>query len=243
MVCLSLDTTTRDGSVALVRDDRVVDERRGDAARSHAERLPAALVDLLQAHDLAIGDVDVFAVAAGPGSFTGLRIGVATVQGLAFVERRPAIAVSTLDALAHLAAADMAPGGLAAAWIDAQRDDVYAARYRVGDAEPFAPERLTAIGIAMVGSPAEVLDTWMQAGEMPHVFVGDGARRYAGTIAERGPRARVAGAPLLAGAIGRLAVVRVRRGEEGHPAAIQPVYVRRPDAEVERERRATALDG
>ncbi len=242
MICLSLDTTTRDGGVALLRDDRVLEERRGDPTRSQAERLPTALVDLLRAHDLAIRDVDVFAVAAGPGSFTGLRIGIATVQGLAFVARRPAIAVSALDALAHIAALDVVPGTVVAAWIDAQRKDVYAARYRVHDAAPFTPERLTSIADPMVGAPAEVLDAWAGDNAVPLVVVGDGAVRYADEIAERVPRARVAGAPPLAGAIGRLAIVRVQRGEVGHPAAIQPLYVRRPDAEVERERRTATLD-
>src|SRR5262245_23454403 len=78
---LSLDTTTRDGSAALVDDDRVVEVRRGDASRSHAERLPGDLLSLVGAHGLTLGDIDVFAIAAGPGSFTGLRIGIATIQG------------------------------------------------------------------------------------------------------------------------------------------------------------------
>src|SRR2546425_11536063 len=85
MRLLALDTTTRAGSAAMVEDDRVVDERGGDAARTHAERLPAEILALLDAHDRTLADVDLFAVASGPGSFTGLRIGIATIQGLAFV--------------------------------------------------------------------------------------------------------------------------------------------------------------
>jgi len=239
MLCLSLDTTTRDGSIALVADDRLVDERRGDAARSPAERLPGVLVDMLREHDLAIGDVDVFGVAAGPGSFTGLRIGIATVQGLAIVERRPAIAVSALEALAQLAAQDAGAGDVVGAWIDAQRKAVYASRYRVVEAAPFTPERLAPIADPIVGDPLEVLDGWTGvAADLPRVFVGDGAVRYADAIVDRAAGARVAGAPLLAGAVGRLAIVRAQRGDTGHPAAIQPLYVRRPDAELDREKRA-----
>src|SRR5438046_705271 len=85
---LALDTTTRAGSVALVEDGRVLDERAGDATRTHAERLPAELLARLDAGDLTLADVDLFAVASGPGSFTGLRIGIATMQGLAFVGGR-----------------------------------------------------------------------------------------------------------------------------------------------------------
>jgi tRNA threonylcarbamoyladenosine biosynthesis protein TsaB len=241
MICLALDTTTRDGSVALIVDDRVVEERRGDAARSHAERLPAALIDVATAHGVTVHDVDLFAVAAGPGSFTGLRIGIATVQGLAFVNERRVVAVSALEALAAIAAADVEPGGLVASWIDAQRHDVYAALYRVDAAPPFAPERLTALGSPIVDGPADVLERWTQARTVPQVASGDGAVRYAAEIAARTPSVRVGGAPLLAGAIGRIAVARSQRGEAVHPAAIQPLYVRRPDAEVDRERRASMV--
>ena len=237
MVCLSLDTTTRDGSVALVVGDRVADERRGDVSRSHAERLPAELTDVADAHGIAIADVDLFAVAAGPGSFTGLRIGIATVQGLAFVEQRSVVAVSALDALAHMAATDLGPDALVSAWIDAQRGDVYAALYRVADASPFAPERLTAIAEPVVGDPAGIAAAWVQRGTIPAVCVGDGAVRYASVVGEHLKTTRVGGAPLLAGAIGRLAIVRAERGDAVHPAAIQPLYIRRPDAEVDRERR------
>src|SRR4030088_1607246 len=112
MRVLSLDTTTRGGSVALVDDSGVVDERSGDPSRTHAERLPDEILTLLEANAVPMSAIDVFAVASGPGSFTGLRIGIATIQGLAFVHRRPGAAVSALDALAHAAAVDLAPGAL-----------------------------------------------------------------------------------------------------------------------------------
>jgi len=243
MNVLALDTTTRAGSVALIVDDRVVDERRGDATRSHAERLPNELLDVGSAHGVAVGDVDLFAVAAGPGSFTGLRIGIATVQGLAFVGRRRVVAVSALDALAHVAASTVEPGAIVAAWVDAQRHDVYAALYRVGAAPAFSPERLTMIGVPIVGEPATLIEAWPADGRpLPAVCIGDGAVRYADAIAARASAVRVGGAPLLAAAIGRLAVVRAQRGESVDPAAIQPLYVRRPDAEVDRERRAAQAE-
>ena len=116
MRVLALDTTTRAGSVALVEDGRVVAEEAGDARRSHAERLPADLIKLLGARGLTASDVDLFAVAGGPGSFTGLRIGIATVQGLAFVTRRQVVAVSILEALAQTAGRDAQAGTVVAAW-------------------------------------------------------------------------------------------------------------------------------
>src|SRR6185503_2808150 len=99
MRVLALDTTTRAGSVALLDGERVVDERAGDGTRTHAERLPAEITSLVAAHGLTLPDIDLYAVASGPGSFTGLRIGIATIQGLALVHARRIVAISALDAL------------------------------------------------------------------------------------------------------------------------------------------------
>src|SRR5947208_11628900 len=150
-VVLALDTTTPAGSVAFVEDDRVEDERRGDASRTHAERLPGEVVNVLDARGLSAADVDLFAVAAGPGSFTGLRIGIATIQGLALTTGKRIVAVSALEALAQ--SAGSAPGTFIAAWMDACRHDVFAALYRVVDAPAFSPERLVEIEGAIVGDP------------------------------------------------------------------------------------------
>src|SRR5262245_59581439 len=103
MRVLALDTTTRAGSIAIVDGECIVDVRSGDASRTHAERLPAEIIAILAAHARTLADVDLFAVASGPGSFTGLRIGIATIQGLALVGGHAIVAVPALDALGHLA--------------------------------------------------------------------------------------------------------------------------------------------
>src|SRR5438105_4109093 len=117
MRVLALDTTTQPGSVALVDDDRTIAERRGDPSRSHAERLPADLVALLDACSLSMSGVELFAVATGPGSFTGLRIGIATIQGLAFITGRRIAAVSELEALGHIAAETGETGMTVGVWM------------------------------------------------------------------------------------------------------------------------------
>lgn len=237
MRVLALDTTTRAGSVALVEDDRIVDERGGDATRTHAERLPGEIVALVAAHGLGLADVDLFAVASGPGSFTGLRIGIATMQGLAFVCRRPVVGVPSLEALGHLASRDAPAGASVAAWMDAHRRDVFAALYRVTEAPLFDGDRLVELEGPTVGEPAETLGRWSrQRSDAPATFIGDGAILFAGAIAHGASSARVVPPPLLAGAIGRLAVGRVRRGATTDPAGLHPLYVRRPDAEVAREK-------
>lgn len=245
MHVLALDTTTRDGSVALVDQHHIVEERRGDAARSHAERLPGDLVALAGAHGLSISEIDLFAVAAGPGSFTGLRIGIATIQGLALTTGRRIVAVSALEALAQSGGG--APETLVAAWMDARRRDVFTALYRITDAAVFSPERLVEVEGPSVGNPAATLTRWgSQLRDANVLFVGDGAALYADTIytISRGASAGwklLPQTPLLAGAIGRMALARAERGDAIDPAAVRPLYVRRPDAEVEREKRPSPL--
>src|SRR4051794_9583886 len=98
MLVLALDTTTRIGSCALCRDRLVLIDRPSDPEQSHAEHLPGDLLALLEAADLDLGAVDAFAVVTGPGSFTGLRVGIATMQGLAFATHKPLVGISGLDA-------------------------------------------------------------------------------------------------------------------------------------------------
>src|SRR5678816_3075473 len=103
MLVLALDTTTPTGSCALARDGRVVCEQVNDAPNAHAEHLPGDLMSLLDRAHTRLADIDVFAVATGPGSFTGLRIGIATMQGLSFAEGKPLIGVSGFDVLVRVA--------------------------------------------------------------------------------------------------------------------------------------------
>src|SRR5262249_21341584 len=233
MRVIALDSTTRTGSVALLEGDRIVEERRGDGSRSHAERLPMELVALADTHHVALRDIDVYAVASGPGSFTGLRIGIATVQGLAFVHGRSVFSVSALEALAHAASAALAPGTVMAAGMAAHRRDVFAAAYRVAAAPLFSPGRLEELDPPGVDAPASILERWTaQLPALPAVFVGDGAELYRHEVASAVARADVIAAPLLAGTIGRLAAARTAQAVD--PAAIRPLYVLRPHAATTR---------
>jgi tRNA threonylcarbamoyladenosine biosynthesis protein TsaB len=240
MRVLALDTTTRAGSVALVEDDRVIEERAGDPAPTHAERLPREIHELLDDRGLRSADVDLFAVASGPGSFTGLRIGIATMQGLAFVHRRRIVPISALEILAWIASGSAAgKGSLVAAWMDAQRRDVFSALYRVVSVLPFDSRHVIEVEEPQVGDPAATLERWdpLVRGHSL-TFIGDGATGWADLIRGRYPDAQVSGHPLLAGAIGRLAAARAAEGAAIDPAGVRPLYVRRPDAEIERDRKA-----
>src|SRR5436190_16171447 len=157
MRVLALDTTTRAGSVALVDERTIQIEREGDPSRPHAERLPREILDLLRDADMTPADVDVFAIASGPGSFTGLRIGIATIQGLAFVNKRRVVAVSALEALAHVGGAALAEGAIVAAWMDAYRHDVYSALYRVDSGSPLSMQRPTELDPPAAHDPVTTL--------------------------------------------------------------------------------------
>lgn len=233
MLVLSLDTTTRAGSVALVDDDRVLVERAGDATRSHAERLPAELLKVLADVGVSIGEVDALAVASGPGSFTGLRVGIATIQGLAVAMSRQVVTVSALEALAHLAGVDRPVGDVIAVWMDAYRREVFSGLYRVARPMTYSEERLDEIEGPLVSAPDAALARWLGLGYRPDVWIGDGTAVYSMVIEGVG---EVRKTEPIAATIGRLAIARSRAHGSIDPAAIQPLYVRRPDAEVARDR-------
>ena len=233
MTVLALDTGTRAGSAALVRDGEVLAAVEGDPARTHGERLPADLLRLLASAGTDLADVDLLAVSSGPGSFTSVRVGVATVQALALVHRCPVVPVSTLDAVARELSAATAGTDLLASWMDGQRGEVFAALYT----RETQAERILVPPAA--GRPDDVLDGW--AGHMEGrtvAFGGDAVTATRDRLDARfGARAILADRlPPLAPTLARLAAERAGRGETVAPHAIQPVYVRRPDAEIARDR-------
>jgi tRNA threonylcarbamoyladenosine biosynthesis protein TsaB len=233
LLILALDTTTRGGSVAVTEDDRVLAAVAGDASRTHAERLPAEMARALELAKVARSQIDLLAVATGPGAFTGLRIGLAAMQGLAMTLQKPVAGISALDALAEQA---MVPGtppdrsdfDLVVPWMDAQRGDVFAT---IIDARTRA-----AIEAPTTASPASLVDAWRAHLEGRSVlFMGDAAQRDTTVISHDRWHARVP--DVLAPQIASLARRAAERGEAGPPHALSPIYVRKPDAEIERERR------
>ncbi|HUE90443.1 MAG TPA: tRNA (adenosine(37)-N6)-threonylcarbamoyltransferase complex dimerization subunit type 1 TsaB [Vicinamibacterales bacterium] len=239
MLTLALDTTTKAGSVAVMRGDRLLAVVHGDATRTHGERLPEELARAMAAAGIVPGELTLLAVATGPGAFTGLRIGLAAMQGLAMVIGCPVVGVSALDALAAAALGEADPDVLAVApWMDAQRGEVFAAFYARDGHQDEGPH---ANADPVVGAPGLVLKTVPAHLVGRTQFVGDGAERYRSEIRNFTAAARVRAAPsALAPFIARLGQQLAARGKAGPPHALQPLYVRRPDAELERQRQASA---
>lgn len=235
MLVLALETVTRAGSVALMDGD-MCEATTGDPARTHGERLPHDVTDWLARHGKSIADVDLFAVIAGPGSFTGLRVGMAAIQGFALSRRRAVVPVPTLDALAHgwLGHQALAQRRLLVACLDGQRGEVFSAGWEVAPGQSLADARV--VFDPRVTPPETLLaDLRACAGRAPITIVGDGARRYASVLGVPDLPLEIADTPVpLAGVAARLAAAHPERGVRPH--ALRPIYIRRPDAVLARDR-------
>jgi tRNA threonylcarbamoyladenosine biosynthesis protein TsaB len=242
MLVAALDTATLALSCALVevgpgRAERIADRTERTAAkaaagpvRGHSARLPGALQDLLVATDRRLADVACFAIGLGPGSFTGLRIGLATWKGLAYASRRPIAGASSLAAMALAASADAAPGALLVPLLDAKKGEVYAGFYRAaGDGveavlpdAALPPGALAARLAAMPGSGANAAG--FGEGYAAHRATLEAALPPLATSIVTPPAfevARLAAAKLLGAAFDVQALF-----------ALEPHYVRASEAEV-----------
>jgi len=232
MVVLALETVTRAGSVA-VSIDGTCAGAPGDGGRTHAERLPGDLLAWLSRHSRSLKDVDTYAVITGPGSFTGLRIGIAAIQGLAIASRRSIVPLPTLDAmaLAWIERGEHSRGAIVAACLDGHRGEVFSAAWRIGGRATLADaEIVLAPKVSEAARVAEDLRSLSATG--PIVVIGDGGRRYAAAF---GRSVELADVPVpLAEVAARFAVA--HPGLAVVPHALRPIYIRRPDAVLARER-------
>jgi tRNA threonylcarbamoyladenosine biosynthesis protein TsaB len=193
-------------------------------SRSHTGSLPALVDRVLADGGRALDEVDAIAVSIGPGSFTGLRIGLALAKGIAFAGGIPLVAVPTLEALACVAEAR--PGEAVCAALDARKREVYAALFEAGDD---GPRRLTADLALRPEALAERLPR-------PCILVGDAGDVYGAILGARATLRPFATHHPRGGVIARRGAARLAAGEAANPGALEPVYVRLPDAELPRSR-------
>jgi tRNA threonylcarbamoyladenosine biosynthesis protein TsaB len=208
----------------VARDGRVLAEDVHRESRSHTASLPALVERVLDAASLAIDDVEAVAVSIGPGSFTGLRIGLALAKGIAYAGGLPLVGVPTLEALAEIA--DAPCGSTICAAIDARKQEVYAALF---EATGGAPRRLT----ADLALRPEALAARLTA---PCVVVGDAGDVYGDVLGARSTLRPFATHHPRGGVIARLGRERLAAGQAANAGTLEPVYVRAPDAELPRSR-------
>lgn len=204
MLTLALDTSSEIGSIALAHGDRLLEQARLEAPGGFGQTLFGELEALLTRQNVRLSDIDLYAAGKGPGSFTGVRIALAAVKGLAEVNGKPVIGVSNLAALAEFGSEE-----LRAPVFDARRGEVFAALYDRAGREVIAPSVLPLADFT--------------------ALVGDWQVEWITTGFDIG-RAATAAPPELAGMMARLAIRRLRAGESGDAALIEADYVRRPDA-------------
>jgi len=218
MRVLAVDTSSERGSVCVTDGEEVVGEVRLASSIQYSERLFRSIEFLFQHLDFQLADIDMFAAARGPGSFTGLRVGLAAMDAFGAAHRKQGVGVSTLEALAwKTGITDV----LMAPTIDARRGDVYGALYR-RVRENGSADRLVEERPPVVLKPAQWLASLPQ---VPIVFCGDGANGYHSLI-EGQSAWRIHFMDLyLASTIAELAL---RPGSE----PLSPLYVRKTDAEI-----------
>ncbi len=223
VLILAIDTTTPSGSVALLEDGTLLGEANVESTATHSARLFRSVDFLLAASGRDVRDLDGFAVAVGPGSFTGIRIGVGAAKALAFASGKPVAPVSTLLALAAKLAADGAR--LVCPLLDAKREEIYAGLFEARKG-----------GLVEI-IPQGAYDPDAFFGRLPArrviAFAGSGlAATRAKLLPGVGDRARFPErSPFIAAEVGRIGVGLIRAGKAVEAASLEPLYFRRSQAE------------
>jgi tRNA threonylcarbamoyladenosine biosynthesis protein TsaB len=226
MKLLILDTSTSVFTVAISQGEKLLGEATGESGHLTAARLVPAVQNLFADCGLAPAELDGLAVTVGPGAFTGLRVGLAFIKGLAYAVNKPVVGLSSLQLLAMNAAGSSIP---VCPLFDARRGEVYGGLYRFGSA--------TGTLIADTVSPPE---KFIEMIHEPAVFLGDGAVRYQELIVERlGSSAFFVAAehnnPAAAAAI-PLALQAIAAGKAVDAVALLPRYLRLSEAELNRNK-------
>ncbi|MEA4899771.1 MAG: tRNA (adenosine(37)-N6)-threonylcarbamoyltransferase complex dimerization subunit type 1 TsaB [Eubacteriales bacterium] len=226
MIVLAVDASGPVAGVGLMKDERVLYEAVADLGRTHSEALMPMVEAAMSAAGLEASEVDLFAAVAGPGSFTGVRIGVCAVQALSQATGKPCVRLNALEVLCE---GQFGFEGAVCPILDARRGQVYAAAFRRAGG---ASERLMEDAALALD---DFLDMLPESGRL--LFVGDGVQAHGARIAQRlGERALIAPpahARIMPSAACRLAQKQSDRATDA--AQLRPIYLRAPQAERERE--------
>jgi tRNA threonylcarbamoyladenosine biosynthesis protein TsaB len=224
MKVLGIDTSTSCGSVGLIDDETVISEYLLNLPITHSERLLGAIELISKETRIAIEDLDGWAISVGPGSFTGLRIGVSTVKGLAFATQKPVAGVSTLDALAYQISSTPY---LICPILDARKGEVYSAFYRFeGEGHLKRQSAYQAI------NPEDLVKKIKER----TIFLGDGLKTYGDYLRNSLPSLAIFPSISLnvirASGVAKLGLDLLRKGEHLDLANFTPLYIRPSEAEM-----------
>ena len=229
MLILAFESSAKSASVALVKDGALLSQYSQCSALTHSRTLLPMAEDMLKNAEVKLSEVDLIAVAHGPGSFTGIRIGVSTVKGLSWAADKPCVGVSTLEAMAWHG---LLSGGYVCPVMDARRQQVYNALFKIEDGKP---QRITddrPIALAQLADEVRSLNA-------PVLLVGDGAALTEKFFRENSVPCRIAPENLRWQSAWGVAMAASDK-QPGTSETLLPVYLRLSQAERERQERLSA---
>lgn len=223
MKLLAIETSTMLGGVAIMDEDTLIAESRINVRVTHSERIMSAIDHILQQSGMNIEDIDVFAIAIGPGSFTGLRVGLSTVKGLIYASGKKIVSVPTLEAFAWnipFSKYQVCP------LLDARKKEVYAGIFRWED-KGF---------VKIKNEQAVKIDKLLLDINEPTIFLGEGAIIYKNIIQKQLRELAVFGNPHdmvpCPANIAYLGMIKAKKGEFTDPVGLVPLYIRKSEAEL-----------
>lgn len=229
MIILSVDSATPVAAVAVCQDGVILAEEMLNVGNTHSVQLMPMIADVLAKSGIKIKEVDAVAVSQGPGSFTGLRIGMATAKGLAQGAGIKLITVPTLDSLAENL---WGLSGLVCPILNAKKNEVYSAVYR------FNGEKAERLSEYLAIAPADLIKELGKNSENIY-FLGDGVPVYREMLAEKlGERARFVKADKMLNSGSALAILGYEKALKGEFAELytaEPIYIRKCEAQIRRE--------
>lgn len=226
MLILAFESSAKAASVALCKDASLISQYTQCSGLTHSRTLLPMAEDLLKNAEMSLSDIDLFAVAHGPGSFTGIRIGVSTVKGLAWASGKPCIGVSTLEAMAWHG---VSAGGYICSVMDARRDQVYNALFEISNGRPVRLSEDRPIALSELACEIKCLNA-------PVFLVGDGASITEHYLNAEGISCRTAPDNLRWQSAWGVAMAALDK-QPGNADSLLPVYLRLSQAERERQER------
>jgi len=226
VLILAFESSAKAASAALVKDGRLLSQYSQCSGLTHSRTLLPMAEDMLKNAELKLSDVDLIAVAHGPGSFTGIRIGVSMVKGLAWAAEKACVGVSTLEALAWHG---VAVGGYVCPVMDARRNQVYNAIFKIVDGRPVRVTEDRPIALSELAEEIRALN-------VPMFLVGDGAELTEKFLKEQNLPCVVAPENLRWQSAWGVAMAAMDK-EPGNADSLLPVYMRLSQAERERNER------
>jgi tRNA threonylcarbamoyladenosine biosynthesis protein TsaB len=223
VIILAVSTAEQGASLAVMDTDRLICHTYWDTRQTHSKRLNVMVEHMIeQRSGLTLDQIDAFVAARGPGSFTGLRIGISVIKGLAYATGKPALGVSSLDGIAYQFSFSTRP---VCVMMDAKRNEVYAAMYQFknGVLESKSPEQ--------VGSP----ETVVAAINESVIFVGSGSRAYQTLVQQKAGSFLVPACQDAVSAVGLIQALQMNvNALDCSTYPLEPVYLRQSDAQMNR---------